>query len=207
MLPLNCSPETIEQLLRKQGIIRIAGVDEAGRGPLAGPVIAACCIMPCDLLFPKVCDSKLLSEKERESIFEDLTNHPHVVWQVAAVGPEVIDSINIRQATLLAMKLALEKLDIPPEYVLIDGRDTLDLAIPQQAVVKGDLHVKSIGAASIIAKVYRDRLMRELAKQFPVYGFERHKGYPTAGHIQAIVHHGICKQHRISYAPINRLFA
>ncbi len=152
-------------------------------------------------------DSKALSERERERLFEELTTSHQVEWAVSFVSEGTIDAINIRQATLLAMKQAVEKLTIQPHYVLIDGRDTLQISYSQKAVIKGDRDCLSISAASIIAKVSRDRYMMQLAERYPEYDFQRHKGYGTAKHIEAIKRYGITIHHRRSFDPISSLMS
>ena len=180
----------------------IAGIDEAGRGPLAGPVVAAAVIFKG----PVSCvlgDSKSLSHSDKEDSFRHISQHHH--WSVGLVSAKEIDVLNIRMATLLAMKRALMLLPITPTQVLIDGRDTIDTTLPQQAIIKGDQLVPEIQAASIIAKVYRDRIMDMIAALYPSYGFSQHKGYGTAYHRQAINSLGPCPQHRMSFAPMREM--
>ena len=179
-----------------------AGIDEAGRGPLAGPVVAAAVIFKG----PVSCvlgDSKSLSHSDKEDSFRHISQHHH--WSVGLVSAKEIDVLNIRMATLLAMKRALMLLPITPTQVLIDGRDTIDTTLPQQAIIKGDQLVPEIQAASIIAKVYRDRIMDMIAALYPSYGFSQHKGYGTAYHRQTINSLGPCPQHRMSFDPMREM--
>jgi ribonuclease HII len=198
-----------ERRLWASGLTRVAGVDEAGRGPLAGPVVAAAVILPADWgrtgIEPGLrglTDSKQLSPGQRERFFELLTTHPHVRFGLGKVEAAVIDRINILQATYQAMALALAQLDPPPEHVLVDGRPVLGLAWPQTALVGGDALSYSIAAASVLAKVTRDRLMADYDRLYPAYGFARHKGYPTAQHLAALAAFGPCPIHRRSFAPL-----
>ena len=178
----------------------IAGVDEVGRGPLAGPVVCAAVIMPLDAdnLIVGVDDSKKLSEKKREQLAEEIKKRA-LAYTIVEVDEKTIDEINILEATKIGMKKAIETLAIPPETVLTDGNMTIDIAFPQHSVVHGDALSYSIGAASIIAKVYRDHLMDDFAKDYPHYGFEKNKGYGTAAHIQGIKEHGLCPIHRRTF--------
>ncbi|MCP4720088.1 MAG: ribonuclease HII [Desulfobacteraceae bacterium] len=187
-----------EQDVQNKGYKHIAGIDEAGRGPLAGPVVSAAVILPPNFSCPGVTDSKKLSEKKRESLF------PLIKAQALAVGIGVadhkeIDQINILAASLLSMKRAVIDLATGPDYLLIDGKFTIDMDLPQQAIIKGDLRSISIAAASIIAKVTRDRIMVKLHNTYPQYNFIRHKGYPTKAHKQAIIDHGPCPVHRTTF--------
>ncbi|MGN0813616.1 MAG: ribonuclease HII [Candidatus Coproplasma sp.] len=187
-----------ERELISQGRKLVCGVDEVGRGPLAGPVVCAAVIMPLDDLIEGVDDSKKLTAKKREKLAEEIKQKA-IAWAICRVEPQVIDEINILQATRLCMKNAIESLDPSPDFVIVDGNMTLDIAIPQRYLIKGDANSYSIGAASIIAKVYRDALMAEYAKDYPQYGFERHAGYGTAAHIQAIKDYGLTPIHRRSF--------
>lgn len=180
-----------------KGYKYIAGVDEVGRGPLAGPVVCSAVIMPIDDLIEGIDDSKKLSEKKRNTLSE-LIKEKAICYNIAEVSPEVIDQINILEATKLCMKNALEGLKIKPDIALVDAL-TLDVDIPVVNIVKGDFLSYSIGAASIVAKVYRDNLMTEYAKQYPEYSFEKHKGYGTAAHCQALRDFGPCAIHRRSF--------
>lgn len=187
-----------ERQLNEKGFKLICGVDEVGRGPLAGPVVCAAVIMPLDNLIEGVDDSKKLSPKKREIIAEEIKKCA-VAYAVCRVEAEVIDKINILEATKLCMKNAVESLEIKPDFVLVDGNMTLDINIPQQYVIDGDALIYSVGAASIIAKVYRDKLMEDYDKVYPGYSFAKHKGYGTKVHIQAIKDNGICPIHRRSF--------
>ena len=189
-----------ERALQKKGVRYIAGVDEVGRGPLAGPVVCAAVIMPLDEndLIVGVDDSKKLSEKKREELAKRIKEKA-LCYTVVEIDERTIDEINILEATKLGMKRAVESLEISPEIVLTDGNMTLDIATPQKSVIHGDALSYSIGAASIVAKVYRDNLMDEYAKTYPAYAFEKNKGYGTAAHIQAIKEQGLCPIHRRTF--------
>ncbi|HEY0073327.1 MAG TPA: ribonuclease HII [Abditibacteriaceae bacterium] len=192
-----------ERELVALGYTRIAGVDEAGRGPLAGPVVAGAAIVPFDFSSPhfsRLNDSKKLDEATREILYEELT--PHIEWGVGIVDAATIDEINIRQASWLAMKNAVAALKNVPDYVLIDGLPYDSGPWPYEALVKGDARSLSIAAASVIAKVTRDRLMLEYDKEFPDYGFARHKGYPAPKHLKALQEHGVCAIHRQTFGPV-----
>jgi ribonuclease HII len=190
-----------EQQLWQQHFSAIAGVDEAGRGPLAGPVVAAAVIFPQHhSTIPGINDSKQLSEKKRDFLFDVVCQHA-VSFGIGVVDHHEIDHLNILQATYKAMSIAVENCHIPPDYVLVDGRGLPRLAMPAQAIIKGDAKSLSIAAASILAKVTRDRLMVELHGHYPEYGFQQHKGYPTKKHIQAIRKHGLSPVHRRSFRP------
>ncbi|MBI2083218.1 MAG: ribonuclease HII [Deltaproteobacteria bacterium] len=188
----------IETALYGEGYLHIAGVDEVGRGCLAGPVFAAAVILPAQIQISGVNDSKQLSPRVREKLFEKILEVA-VDWSIAFVDHERIDKINIHKASLEVMKKAVDHLKIPPEFVLIDGRFPLDLGIPQRPVIHGDAQSQSIAAASIVAKVLRDRWMCEVAKQFPDFGFEAHKGYGTLRHRRAIQRFGLTPLHRRSF--------
>ena len=189
-----------ERALQAQGVRYIAGVDEVGRGPLAGPVVCAAVIMPLDeaSLVIGVDDSKKISAKKRETLAEEIKARA-LCYTVIEVDEKQIDEINILEATKLGMKRALESLAIPPEAVLTDGNMTLDIPFPQRSVIHGDALSYSIGAASIVAKVYRDKKMDEYAEIYPQYGFLQNKGYGTAAHIQAIKEYGLCPIHRRTF--------
>ncbi|MDE7439803.1 MAG: ribonuclease HII [Clostridia bacterium] len=187
-----------ERELEEKGYKYICGVDEVGRGPLAGPVVCAAVIMPLDDIIDGIDDSKKLSAKKREMLSE-LIQEKAVAFNICRVEPEVIDEINILEATKLCMKNAVEGLSIKPDFVITDGNMTLDISIPQTSIIKGDALSYSIGSASIIAKVHRDKLMDEYAEIYPAYGFEKHKGYGTADHIKAIKEQGLCLVHRRSF--------
>ena len=192
------------------GIARLAGVDEAGRGPLAGPVVAAAAVLPrqweVDGLpngLLRLNDSKQLTEKIRDQLFEAIHAEPGIHYGVGIIHAEEIDRINILQATYRAMNAALAQLAPAAEHALVDGRPVPSLAVPQTAIVKGDAKSFSIAAASILAKVTRDRLMVQYDKEWPVYGFAAHKGYGTAAHLAALAEHGACPIHRRSFAPVS----
>ena len=190
----------LERKYAAHGFLAVAGADEVGRGPLAGPVVCAAVILPLEeekRIFG-IDDSKRLSPKKREEIAAHIRGGARA-WAVEEVSAAVIDEINILQATRLCMKRAVEKLVPPADMVLTDGNMTLDISLPQRAIVKGDALVASIGAASILAKVYRDALMREYAACYPEYAFERNAGYGTAAHIAAIREVGICPIHRRTF--------
>ena len=182
----------------------LAGVDEAGRGPLAGPVVAAAVIL--DELAPikGLRDSKVLTPRARERLFDEIRARA-LCSSIAQASVEEIDTLNILQATLLAMQRAVDGLRLRPHKVLVDGNRLPVLTMAAQAIVKGDAKVRAISAASILAKVYRDRLCQELHAQHPEYGFGGHKGYPTAAHLAALRTHGPCAQHRRSFAPVRAL--
>lgn len=198
-----------ERALLSQRATCVAGVDEAGRGPLAGPVVAAAVAlpgqwiqqgMPAELL--DLNDSKQLTEAERERFFHLLTGHPAVRFAIARVDPETIDQINILQATHRAMAAALARLHPAPGHVLVDGLHVGSIRLPQTPLVRGDRRSYSIAAASVLAKVTRDRWMIEMDRRYPAYGFARHKGYATPEHLAALTLHGPCPIHRRSFAPL-----
>lgn len=193
-----------ERSLWKKDIKLVAGIDEAGRGPLAGPVVAAVAIFPPFKKIEGIRDSKKLSPKRREHLFE-LINREALDWGVGIVSERIIEEINILQATRLAMTKAIQNLKISPEFLLIDGPIHLDVDISQKPIIRGDEQSFSIGAASIIAKVLRDRLMRKYHRLFPEYGFNEHKGYPTPKHLDALQTYGPCPIHRRTYEPVQRL--
>ena len=189
-----------ERALQAKGLRYIAGVDEVGRGPLAGPVVCAAVIMPLDdeSLIVGVDDSKKLSEKKREQLAEEIKQRA-LAYTIVEIDEKTIDEINILEATKLGMKRAIESLDLTPDVVLTDGNMTIDITHKQHSVIHGDALSYSIGAASIIAKVYRDHLMDEYAKAYPQYAFEKNKGYGTAAHIQGIKEYGLCPIHRRTF--------
>jgi ribonuclease HII len=187
-----------ERQLNLQGYKYVCGVDEVGRGPLAGPVVCAAVIMPLDDIIEGVDDSKKLTAKKREKLAE-LIKQKAIAYAICRVEADKIDEINILQATRLCMKNAVESLTPRPDYVITDGNMTLDIDFPQSSIIKGDANSYTIGAASIIAKVYRDNLMCELAEEYPYYGFEKNAGYGTAAHIAGIKEHGLCPVHRRSF--------
>ena len=194
-----------EKRLRKQGFLQIAGIDEAGRGPLAGSVIAAACILPDEAYFESINDSKQLTPEEREYLYELLLQTEGIVFGVGEATCLEVDQHNILQATLLAMQRAVHALKTLPDYLLIDGNQSPQFKIPLETLVKGDSRSISIAAASIIAKVTRDRMMIELDKKWPEYGFKRHKGYATPEHLEAIEKWGPCLIHRETFDPIKSL--
>ena len=191
---------TFERSLAAQGFLRVAGVDEVGRGPLAGPVVCAAVILPLEeeRRIIGIDDSKKLSAKKREALAEQIRAAARA-YAIAEVDAATIDEINILQATRLCMKRAVDMLAPAADMVLTDGNMTLDITLPQRSIVKGDALVCSIGAASILAKVYRDALMAEYAKLYPEYAFERNAGYGTKAHIRAIREVGACPIHRRSF--------
>ncbi|NIY84199.1 ribonuclease HII [Vibrio hepatarius] len=186
-----------------QGYQLIAGVDEVGRGPLVGDVVTAAVILDPNNPIEGLNDSKKLSEKKRLALLPEI-KHKALAWSVGRCSPEEIDQLNILQATMVAMQRAVEGLNVTPDFVLIDGNRCPQLPMQSQAVVKGDLRVAEISAASIIAKVVRDQEMEELDKQHPEFGFAKHKGYPTKAHFEAIEQHGVIDQHRKSFKPVKR---
>jgi len=181
----------------------VAGVDEVGRGPLVGAVVTAAVILDPARPIQGLADSKALSEKRRLALFDEIIEKA-LSWSLGRAEPEEIDRLNILHATMLAMQRAVAGLSIVPEYVLIDGNRCPSLPMPSQAVVKGDSRVAEISAASILAKVTRDREMVELDARFPQYGFAQHKGYPTALHLERLAEHGATEHHRRSFAPVKR---
>lgn len=182
----------------EKGYKLIAGVDEVGRGPLAGPVCVACVMMSLDDIIEGVDDSKKLSEKKREMLFEKIKEKA-ICYSIQMVDEQTIDKINILEATKLAMKNAINSMDVKPDIVLVDAINKLDVDVPIKGIVKGDALSYSIGCASILAKVTRDKLMCVLAKEYPEYGFEKHKGYGTKQHIEALKTYGPCVYHRLSF--------
>ena len=189
-----------ERALQAQGCHYIAGVDEVGRGPLAGPVVCAAVIMPlgAESIIEGIDDSKKLSAKKREELAQRI-KETAIAYTVYEVSEKEIDEINILQATRLGMKKAIEGLSVAPDVVLTDGNMTIDIPFPQHSVIKGDALSYSIGAASIVAKVHRDAMMDEYAKLYPAYAFDSNKGYGTAAHIQAIKEQGLCPIHRKTF--------
>lgn len=187
-------------------VAQVAGVDEAGRGALVGNVVAAAVILPATFNLPGLTDSKKLSARQREVLFDAITAQA-LAWCAAAASPAEIDAMNIHHATLLAMRRAVEGLATPPQSVLVDGKFTPDLAMPARAIVGGDASEACIAAASIIAKVTRDRQMMELETRFPGYGFAAHKGYGTKAHLAALARLGATPEHRRSYVPVRAVMA
>jgi ribonuclease HII len=189
----------IEEDLHAQGIEYICGIDEAGRGPLAGPVVVAAAIMPKDSMIEGVNDSKKVSEKKRELLYEKITEEA-IAWGVGIIDQKEIDRINILNATKKGLTESIKNLKVKPERIIVDALNGIDtLGIPYTSIIKGDAKCYSIAAASIIAKVTRDRIMREWDEIYPQYGFEKHKGYGTAAHISAIKEYGLCPLHRLSF--------
>ncbi|MFW6387561.1 MAG: ribonuclease HII [Thermodesulfobacteriota bacterium] len=190
-----------ERCLYTQGYHAVAGIDEAGRGPLAGPIVAAAVILPLTFNLPGLTDSKKLGIKQRERLFRAIRS------QAVAIGTGFaavtrIEEINILQATLEAMRMAVESLSVTPDYLLVDGVNTIEMPVAQEALKQGDSRSLSIAAASVIAKVTRDRMMRAYAHRYPLYGFEAHKGYGTAEHRRLIATHGPCPIHRRTFAGV-----
>lgn len=190
------------QQIREQAN-HIAGVDEVGRGPLVGNVVAAAVILPVDHGIEGLRDSKKLSEKKRESLFQEIIEKS-TAYAIAYATPQEIDDINILQASLLAMKRSVENLNVQPDFVLVDGNKLPAWHYPSEAVVGGDDQEACIAAASILAKVARDKEMKVLDAEFPQYGFAQHKGYPTKAHMQALQENGPCVHHRKSFKPVRR---
>lgn len=190
---------------RAAGYTSICGIDEAGRGPLAGPVVAAAVILPRELELPGLNDSKKLSAAKRERLFESLMGDDRVIKCVAQASVEEIDELNILRATHLAMRRAAEGLNPPADFCLIDGLPVPGFPLPSQNIVKGDARCLCIAAASILAKVTRDRLMKELDREYPMYGFARNAGYGTAAHLKALREYGITPHHRRSFAPVAQM--
>lgn len=195
---------SLEDEAHAAGYTAIAGVDEVGRGPLAGPVVAAMVILPSGYRHPFLRDSKRLTHKQRTQTAAALRAEPSLHWAIGEASVEEIDRHNILQATFLAMRRAAENLKVRPDFALVDGNQDPKLGIPARAVVGGDNLSPSIAAASIIAKEYRDRLMCDLASSYPEYGFEKHKGYGTAEHCQKLKRHGPCPIHRRTFEPIRQ---
>ncbi|RMD87392.1 MAG: ribonuclease HII [Candidatus Dadabacteria bacterium] len=187
---------------RSRGLL-VAGIDEAGRGPLAGPVVAAAVVLPTGYNHSYIRDSKKLSPKKREILFEEIKSAA-LSWSVVAVGHRRIDSLNILQATRLAMRLAAERVDADEFW--IDGNVEIDIDKPQRCIVRGDAKHIQIAAASILAKVWRDRLMEKISRKYPGYGFEKHMGYPTKAHFKAIERLYPCRVHRKSFRPVSAYF-
>ncbi len=190
-----------EKMYYRRGYRRIAGVDEVGRGPLAGPVVAAAVVLPKDGIQEKLFDSKKIPSKKREQLYQTIFAEAEGIG-IGIIGQEEIDHLNILEATLKAMALAIGKLSTPPDFILIDGTQGLRLPIPQKPIRKGDQLCNSIAAASIIAKVTRDRMMMECHQKYPQYNFARHKGYGTKEHQRAIEKFGVCELHRKSFRGV-----
>lgn len=193
-----------EHNLLRNGHKYIVGCDEVGRGPLAGPVVASAVILDPEYLIEGLDDSKKLSEKKRTKLYDEILEHC-LAYETVYIYPEEIDKINIYQASKKAMMEAIKKLSITPTFVLSDAMPLEGLGIPFESIIKGDQTSASIAAASIVAKVSRDSYMVKLASEFPEYGFDKHKGYPTKAHKEALVKHGITPYHRKSYAPVQQV--
>ena len=195
----SCITYEFAKELRKKGFNTICGIDEAGRGPLAGPVVVASVIMPADSMIEGVNDSKKVSEKKREKLYDQILEEA-ISYGVGIIGQDEIDEINILNATKKGLTMSLQELTVKPDLIIVDALNHIDtLGIPYESIIKGDAKCYSIAAASIIAKVTRDRIMREWDKVYPQYGFEKHKGYGTAAHIAAIKEYGLCPIHRKSF--------
>ena len=190
-----------ERNLLQKGYEKIGGIDEVGRGPLVGPVVAACVILPKNYQLEGLTDSKKLSEKKREK-FYDILRQDAIAIGIGVVSEKKIDEINIYEATKLAMQEAIKNLKVEPDYLLIDAMK-LETSIPSTSIIKGDAKSLSIAAASVIAKVTRDRMLIELDKKYPMYDFKNNKGYPTKKHLEAIEKYGIIYEHRRSYGPVS----
>ncbi len=196
-----------ERNARERGFRVIAGLDEVGRGPLAGPVVAAACILPEGALIEGIDDSKKLLPSARSLIYQKILSHPHIEYGIGIIEAKEIDRINILQASLLAMTIAISRLQQQPDFLLIDGNKRPQTPIPGEAIVKGDSLSQSIAAAAIIAKEMRDKLMLAYHEQWPQYQFASHKGYATEEHLLAIQEYGPCPIHRMSFEPLKSLFA
>ena len=194
-----------EEICHREGFGRVCGIDEAGRGPLAGPVVAAAVILPPDYKLPGLNDSKKLTARKREALYEALMADDAVQKCIAQATVEEIDELNILRATHLAMRRAAEGLPGGVDYCLIDGLPVPGFPLPSRSIVKGDARCLSIAAASILAKVWRDHYMQELHRQHPEYGFDRHAGYGTKAHMQALREHGVTIHHRRTFAPVTQL--
>jgi ribonuclease HII len=201
---LACDPLSFERSARASGFTCIAGLDESGRGPLAGPVVAAAVVLPDGLLIPGLTDSKQVTAQERDRLF-DVILEQSVCYGIGIVDERTIDEVNILQATVIAMERALESLLPRPDYLLIDALTLPRVSIPQNPLIKGDYRSHSISAASILAKVSRDRLMLELHEKFPQYNFQKHKGYGTREHLSLLRRHGPCEAHRRSFHPVAQM--
>lgn len=195
-----------ERELFNEGINVIGGVDEVGRGPLVGPVVTACVVLPKDFVLEGLTDSKKLTEKKRDKFYDYIVNNA-VAYAVGECSPEEIDKYNILEATKIAMKRAIDKVNkqIKVDYVLIDGNMKFDFDYKYKSIVKGDYKSISIAAASVVAKVTRDRMMYELDKKYPMYGYGKHKGYPTKAHLEAINKYGLIDGYRKSYGPVQEI--
>lgn len=191
-----------ENQVWEEGYRFVVGIDEVGRGPLAGPVVAASCFIPKGVFFEGLNDSKKLTPKKREKLFDSIVSQKGVAYGIGVIDESIIDDINIYQATLCAMKQAIDKMPIKPDYLLIDGLAFTDYPIASLKIIKGDAKSQSIAAASVLAKVIRDEMMRKYHKQWPLYGFDKHKGYGTAKHLAALAAYGPAPIHRKSFEPL-----
>jgi ribonuclease HII len=191
-----------EEAARKEGYQLICGIDEAGRGPLAGPVLASAVILPPDVYFLGIDDSKRLSKEKREDLFNQIVNHPDIFYSIGLIEHDEIDRINIYQATIQAMLLAVAGLDKEPDYLLVDGLKLSHPKILSEKIIRGDQLSQSIAAAAILAKVTRDRIMCEYHQKWPQYGFDTHKGYPTEKHLNALQKLGPCPIHRTTFRGV-----
>jgi len=201
---LACDLLAYERGAREAGYACIAGLDEAGRGPLAGPVVAAAVVLPDGLLIPGLTDSKQVSEQERDRLF-DVVREQAVCFGIGMADERTIDEVNILQATIVAMERALEALVPRPDYLLLDAITLPRIRLPQKPLIKGDCRSHSIAAASILAKVTRDRIMLTLHERFPQYNFKKHKGYGTREHFEALKKYGPCEAHRRSFNPVAQM--
>lgn len=190
--------QLIEKKLFERGFQLIAGTDEAGRGPLAGPVVAAAVIFPPDVIIEGIEDSKKINAKEREKLAKEIQTKA-IAYSISVIDHNLIDELNIFRASLLAIKQAIERLKVTPDFILVDGKFSPDISIPVKSIVKGDSKCFTIASASILAKTYRDSLMREYSKEYPKYNFQKNMGYPTLDHIQAILKFGHCEIHRKTF--------
>jgi ribonuclease HII len=198
-----------EKKLQRRGFKLVAGLDEAGRGPLAGPVVASAVVLErfrgVEKDLAGVKDSKQLSAERREDLYKILTKHPNIKWGIGIVSEKVIDKVNIFEATKLAMQKAVANLRTAPDFLILDGRMAIKTEIPQESIIKADAKVFSCAAASVLAKVTRDRIMLRYHKRYPKYGFDVHKGYPTKSHFKLLEEYGPCKIHRKSFRPVKSL--
>ncbi len=201
LFEVDCDVLYFERCAREAGSVRVAGIDEAGRGPLAGPVVAAAVILPEGLLIPEVNDSKQLTAQQRESLY-DVIIGAAVAYGIGTADVPTIDEVNILQATIIAMEQALQAIIPPPDHLLIDALTLPRTQLTQKAIIKGDCRSHSIAAASILAKVTRDRMMQELYERYPQYNFQKHKGYGTKEHVDMIRKYGPCEAHRRSFEPV-----
>ncbi len=204
LFELDCDMLAFERAARVSGALRIAGLDEAGRGPLAGPVVAAAVILPENCLIEGVTDSKKLTDRQRARFYAVICEHA-VAYGIGFADERTIDEVNIYQATIIAMERALKELSTPPDHLLLDAITLPRVPLPQQAIIKGDCRSHSIAAASILAKVTRDRFMCDLHERHPQYNFGKHKGYGTREHLELLRKHGPCEAHRRSFEPVAAL--